>query len=181
MWRVSPPHICGGRGSVGVLRGTGGEWLEHLEAGFMRGLAAEEPAGELVVVSGPHGPLELSKHDVTVFLYTADRTEETIIADARSGGLKLVVTSTELLSRYPDVVVAAIQVDVAEAMVRLAREAHDGAIQGRPYTFDLGSGVVDVILNPNLPAAEYGELHEAFGIAKSEVTAGIVELEKLGM
>jgi hypothetical protein len=91
----------------------------------------------------------------------------------------LVATDVGLLEREPDVVAAAVHVDVAEAMVRVAREAQDGTFQGGPYVFDFGSGVLDVLLNPTMPATTLAPLQEALEVARSEVTAGIVEVEKL--
>jgi hypothetical protein len=64
--------------------------------------------------------------------------------------------------------------------VRVAREGHDGTFLGEPYVFDFGSGVLDVLLNPTMPATRLAPLQEALEVARSEVTAGIVEVEKLG-
>jgi hypothetical protein len=64
-------------------------------------------------------------------------------------------------------------------MVRVAREVQDGTFQGGPYVFDFGSGVLDVLLNPTMPATTLAPLQEALEVARSEVTAGLVEVETL--
>jgi len=177
---VVAAHLREG-GAAGVLRGTGGEWLERLEEGFVRGLRSVDASGEHVTVASPEGPKDLADQGVTVSLYATDRPEDRVIAEARTVGLLLVASELDLLGRETDVVAAAVSLDVAEAMVRLAREVREGTFVGRPYTFDLGSGVLDVVLNPEIPVADVEGLREALEVAKSEVTAGIVELEKLGM
>jgi basic membrane lipoprotein Med (substrate-binding protein (PBP1-ABC) superfamily) len=177
---VTAGHLLG-EGRAGVLRGSGGDWLEAVEAGFASGVASVAADHEMVTADLPMTPADLVERGVTVSLYAADTVDEAIISDARDTGLRLVATDPRALDGGSDVVVAAIDLDVAEAMVRLAREVVDGRFQGRPYTFDLGSGVVDVVLSVGLTRAEHGELFEAYGVAKSEVTAGIVELEKLGL
>ena len=79
------------------------------------------------------------------------------------------------------VLALAIHVDVAEAMVRLARGAHDESPSAGFYSFGLGSGVVDVRLNRSLPDVNLPTVLEALEVARSEVTAGIVEMEDLGI
>jgi basic membrane lipoprotein Med (substrate-binding protein (PBP1-ABC) superfamily) len=165
---------------VGVLRGTGGSWLERLEDGFVSGFRSVHRRAEEVAVAPPAGPWELVAAGAEVALYATDQPEERVLAEAHDAGLVLVVTDVDLLEREPDVVAAAVLVDVAEAMVRVAREVHDGTFLGEPYVFDFGSGVLDVLLNPTMPATRLAPLQEALEVARSEVTAGIVEVEKLG-
>ncbi len=73
-----------------------------------------------------------------------------------------------LLDAEPDFVIAAVEVDVAEAMLRVAREVHDLTFSGEVYAFDLGSGVLDVQLNPKLgPSDRMSEYREALERARS--------------
>jgi basic membrane lipoprotein Med (substrate-binding protein (PBP1-ABC) superfamily) len=167
--------------TAGVLRGTGGTWLEGLEQGFVRGFSSIRENAEPASATTPAGVLDLAARGVKVALYAVDRAEPDVVAGARTAGLLLVTTDVELIDREPEVVAAAVHVDVAEAMVRLAREVRDGTFAGGPYTFDFGSGVLDVVVNPLLAATADPELREALEVARSEVTAGFVELEKLGM
>jgi basic membrane lipoprotein Med (substrate-binding protein (PBP1-ABC) superfamily) len=164
---------------VGVLRGTGGGWLERLEGGFVTGFRSIHRGAEEVTVAPPGGPWELVEAGAEVALYATDRPDEQVLAEAHDSGLVLVTTDVDLLEREPDVVAAAVHVDVAEAMVRVAREVREGTFQGGPYVFDFGSGVLDVLLNPTMPATTLAPLREALEVARSEVTAGLVEVEKL--
>ncbi|MCU0305680.1 MAG: hypothetical protein MUC56_16645 [Thermoanaerobaculales bacterium] len=73
-------------------------------------------------------------------------------------------------------------IDVAEAMLRVAREVHDRSFRGQVYTFDLGSGALDVVLGPGLVNADHaGDPIGALERARSEITAGWVEIEELGI
>jgi basic membrane lipoprotein Med (substrate-binding protein (PBP1-ABC) superfamily) len=164
---------------IGVLRGAGGEWLEQLEEGFVTGFRSIHRNAEDVRVSPPDGPWELVAAGAEVALYATDQADEQVLAEAHDSGLVLVATDADLLEREPDVVAAAVHVDVAEAMVRVAREVQDGTFQGGPYVFDFGSGVLDVLLNPTMPATTLAPLQEALEVARSEVTAGLVEVETL--
>jgi basic membrane lipoprotein Med (substrate-binding protein (PBP1-ABC) superfamily) len=166
--------------AVGVLRGSGGEWLEQLEEGFVLGFQSARPLAELVAVASPEGPWELAAGGAGVALYATDRPEPRVLAMAHDAGLLLVTTEESLLDAEPDLVAATLRVDVAEAMVRVAREALDGSFSGSVYSFDLGSGVLDVELNVSVADANMPELRDALERARSEVTAGIVEMEQLG-
>ena len=82
----------------------------------------------------------------------------------------------------PDFVIAAVEVDVAEVMLRIAREVHDLTFSGKVYAFDLGSGVLDVKLNPSFaPPDSDTDFRETLERARSEITAGWVEIEELGI
>jgi basic membrane lipoprotein Med (substrate-binding protein (PBP1-ABC) superfamily) len=166
--------------AIGVLRGSGGEWLEQLEAGFKVGCRSASPRAEIVTVAPPEGPWELAARGVEVALYATDRPDPGVLAMAHDAGLLLVSTEERLLADEPDLVAATFRVDVAEAMLRVAREVRDGSFSGSVYSFDLGSGVLDIQLNASIPDASRPAMREALELARSEVTAGIVEMEQLG-
>jgi basic membrane lipoprotein Med (substrate-binding protein (PBP1-ABC) superfamily) len=167
---------------VGVLRGSGRPWLERLEAGFVAGAGVAGEAAEPVVASGPDGPWQLTGAGVRVALYATDRPEPQVLAAVHDAGVQLVAADPELLEKEPELVVAAVDVDVAEAMLRVAREVRDRTFAGRVFVFDLGSGVLDVVLNPNLESSGRGaELREVVERARSEITAGWVDIEELGI
>jgi len=167
--------------AVGILRGAGGTWLEELESGFVVGYRASRRDARVVVVGSTDGPWELAADGVGIALYATDQPESEVLAAAHNAGVLLVGADSALLAEDPDVVAAAVHVDLAEAMVRLAREVDAGTLTGGSYAFDLGSGVLDVRLNPTLPGNQLPSLREALEVARSEVTAGIVEMEGLGM
>lgn len=166
--------------AVGVLRGAGGPWLDHVEAGFIKGFLSTAARRTAIVVSSPEGPWELVERGVTVALHAADHPDAEVYAAAHDAGMLLVVTDAALIDREPDVIAAAMMVDVAEAMVRLTRDVVDGVFSGGMYAFDLGSGVLDVRLNQTMADVNRPAVHDALENARSEVTAGIVEMEGLG-
>jgi basic membrane lipoprotein Med (substrate-binding protein (PBP1-ABC) superfamily) len=167
--------------TVGVIRGVGGAWLEEVESAFVAGFRSTDVRREAEFVNPPDGPWQLAARDVKVALYATGWPEPEVLAAAHDAGVLLVTIGTDVMEGESDVVAAAIKVDVAEAMVRIARDVHDGVFVGSVYTLDLGSGVLDVRLNRSLPDVNLPSVHEALEVARSEVTAGIVELEGLGM
>jgi basic membrane lipoprotein Med (substrate-binding protein (PBP1-ABC) superfamily) len=166
---------------IGVVRGGGQPWLEPLEDGFATGFGARRRRSVVEVREGPAGVLELSSEGVEVALYATDRAQPEVLAAARKCGLLLVVTEPLLMASAPDVAFASIRLDVQEAMVRVAREALDGAFAGRIFTFDLGSGVLDVEINDASPVELRSRAREALEEARAEVTAGLVEFDEFGL
>ena len=167
---------------VGLLRGAGRPWLEQLEAGFVAGYRSSLGDAEVIAADGPDGPWELIGAGVEVALYSSDRVDRQVLAAVHDAGLYLVGADPELLEAEPDFVVAAVEVDVAEAMLRIAREVNDRTFTGKVFAFDLGSGVLDVILNPGLALQnQNSDPQEALERARSEITAGWVEIEELGI
>lgn len=167
---------------VGLLRGAGRPWLERLETGFAAGFRSTHPDAEIATARGLEGPWQLASAGAEVALYSTDRIEPEVMAAAHDAGLYLVGTDPALMEAEPDFVIAAIEVDVAEAMLRVAREVHDHTFTGRLYAFDLGSGVLDLELNSSLaPPDREIDLRDALERARSEITAGWVEIEELGI
>jgi basic membrane protein A len=170
------------RPTVGLLRGTGRPWLDRLEAGFVSGFRAQREGADVMTADGPDGPWLLTVAGVEIALYATDRADPQVLAAAHDAGLYLVGTDPELLGVEPDFVVAAVDIDVAQAMLRVAREVDDRVFSGRVFAFDLGSGVLDVVLNPRFsPPGRDTDLREALESARSEITAGWVEIEELGI
>ncbi len=166
---------------VGILRGTGKPWLEALERGFEAGFRAIRSRAVVETGQGVEGVWALNVTDVGVALYAGDEPEPGVLAAAREAGVRLVVTDPDLMAEFPDVVVAAVDVDVAEAMLRVAREVRDGTFVGQVYSFDLGSGILDVTLNGELDPAVLESASAALEEARAEVTAGFVEIDRLGL
>jgi len=166
---------------IGVIRGAGGSWLEDLEGGFLQGFESVHRNAEPVVVAGPAGPGRLAEQGAQLALLAGDEVDEQVLQAAQKAGIRLLAVDADLMARRPELVMATMDVDVPEAMVRVAREALDGTFAGRTYTFDLASGVLDVTLSPSLEASRRPEIREALEVARSEVTAGIIEIESYGM
>ena len=166
---------------VGLLRGDGRPWLEPLEEGFVSGLKSRRRRAGVELADGVEGAAKLARDGIRVAFYSSDQLDPAVMAAVREGGLRLIVADPLLVVEQPEVVVAAIDVDVAEAMVRVAREVRDGTFVGRVFAFDLGSGVVDVILREGLEPEVAEKVNLALGEARSEVTAGLVEFDELGL
>ena len=171
----------GSTDEVGLLRGGGRPWLELLEQGFAAGFRSRRRRAEIKTAEGSEGVGELAAAGVDVALYASDRSDDAVLAAAHDTDLRLVATDPELMAAEPDLVVAAVEVDVAEAMLRVAREVRDGVFVGRIFAFDLGSGVLDVLLNDALEPESRKAAKEALEHARSEITAGFVELEGMGL
>jgi basic membrane lipoprotein Med (substrate-binding protein (PBP1-ABC) superfamily) len=166
---------------AGILQGTGRPWLEDLERGFEAGFRAHDRRAVVETAHGVEGVWGLSVTDVGVALYAADEPDPEVLAAAREAGVRLIVTDPTLLAVAPDVVVAAVDLDVAEAMLRVAREVRDGLFTGQVYAFDLGSGVLDLTVNSALDPVDLQNVESALETARAEVTAGLVEFDHLGL
>lgn len=173
--------LAGDDRGVGILRGRGGPWLEDLEDGFVSGLLTARPDAEVLTGAGVDGAWSLLEDGVGVVLYATDTPDRAVLAAAHDAGLMLIATDPGLLRDAEATVVAAVQVDVAEAMLRVAREVADGTFSGRVYVFDLGSGVLSLELDREHPEAGRAEVLAAVEAARSAITAGFVEIENLGI
>ncbi len=166
---------------VGLLRGDGRPWLESLEEGFIGGFKSRHRRASVETGDGVEGVAEFLAAGIEIAFYSSDRQDPAVLEAAREGGLRLIVADPHLAAEEPELVVAAINVDVAEAMVRVAREVRDGTFVGRVFAFDLGSGVVDVILGKGLAPEVESEVMEVLEEARAEVTAGLVEFDELDL
>ena len=166
---------------LGLLRGDGQPWLEPLEEGYVAGFKSRWRRAKVTVGEGPEGAWELSSAGVLLSLYAAEHADPEVLAAAHNAGLRLVVTDPELLDAGAETIVAAIDFDVAEAMLRVAREVRDNSFEGRVFAFDLGSGVLDVVVNPEMAPDIRATADEALEEARAEITAGLVEFDGLGL
>lgn len=166
---------------AGLLRGTGRPWLEALERGFEAGFRAHQRRAVIETGQGVEGVWAFNVTDVPIALYATDEPDPEVMAAAREAGLRLIVTDPNQLVLAPDLVVAAVDVDVAEAMLRVAREVRDGFFVGQVYSFDLGSGVLDLLLNSELDPVALELANEDLESARAEVTAGLIEFDHLGL
>ncbi len=166
---------------AGILRGVGRPWLEALERGFGVGFRTHQRRAVVATEHGVEGVWALNVTDVNVALYASDEPEPGVMEAAREAGVRLIVTDPRLMVDFSDIVVAAIDLDVAEAMLRVAREVRDGTFVGQVYSFDLGSGILDVTLNRELDPAVLETATLALEEARAEVTAGLIEIDQLGL
>jgi len=166
---------------LGILRGDGQPWLDPLEEGYVAGFRSRWRQAKPKVGEGPDGAWELSSAGVLIALYSADRANPEVLAAAHNAGIRLVTTDPELIDTESDTVVAAVDFDVPEAIMRVTREVRDHTFRGRIFAFDLGSGVLDIVVNPALAPDTHAIAEEALEGARAEITAGLVEFDGLGL
>lgn len=166
---------------AGVLGGGGGSpFFDRAEEGFRSAFEAKRRKARVVAADGVDGVDELGSEGVEVALYPAERADQAVLERCRKTGLRLVAADPAAAKQYPHVVIATLVLDLPEAMVRIAQEAWAGTLEGKMYSFDLGSGVVDLHVTPGSSAADDPRVAEALRRARADVTAGIVEIEELG-
>ena len=165
---------------AGILSGGGGPWLDRLESGYVAGFRSSGRKTEVERFEGRSAVGGLVEVGARVALYAAESADPEVLAAARAAGLDLIVVDPEPLRRHAEGVVAAVSIDLAEAMVRVAQDVDRPDFRGRTFAFDLGSGVVDLQVAPSLLASENAAVIEALAQARAEITAGIAEIEKLG-
>jgi basic membrane lipoprotein Med (substrate-binding protein (PBP1-ABC) superfamily) len=165
---------------AGILSGGGGPWLDRLESGYVAGFRSSGRKTEVERFEGRSGVGGLVEAGARVALYAAESADPEVLAAARAAGLDLIVVDPEPLKQHAEGVVAAVSINLAEAMVRVAQDADREDFRGRTFAFDLGSGIVDLQVAPSLLASENAAVIDALAQARAEITAGIAEIEKLG-
>jgi basic membrane protein A len=168
-------------GPLGILHGSGQPWLEPLEVGYIAGFRSHRRKAKIVVGEGADGAWQLAAAGALVSLYATDLPDPQVLAAAHDSGIRLVAVDREQSGFEIDTVIATVDLDVAESMVRVAREVRDRTFEGQVFSFDLGSGVLDVVLNPSLATDELAVADEALEAARAEITAGLVEFDRLGL
>ncbi len=166
---------------VGIIRGAAAPgFLLRAEDGFRRGFHSVRENGEVLAVDGMTGVDLLRERGVRVALSASESVEPELLASCRSAGVRLIAADPRAAESAPDVVLATLVLNLAEAMHRIAQEEWAGTLEAKVYSFDLGSGVIDQRLESGSgePAQT---VVEAVANARADVTAGIAEIEDLGM
>jgi basic membrane lipoprotein Med (substrate-binding protein (PBP1-ABC) superfamily) len=166
---------------VGAIIGSGGPWLERVDEGFLAGLSAQNVHDELVRSDGPDAPWALAAQGVAVALYAADTADPAVLAAAHDAGIQLIVTDSRAMRTESDVVLAAVTIDLGQAMLRVAHEVAGETFQSRDYAFDLGSGVIDLKLSPSIEKRTAEAIRQVLATSRDAITAGWVEIEQLGL
>ena len=164
-----------------IIRGSGRLWLNALEDGWIAGFSSRRGRPQVEVISGPEEITALAGDGLEIALYATDAVEAEILQAAEASGVRLVVTQPALMREADPTAVAAVHIDVPEAMVRVAREVRDGAPADRVFTFDFGSGVLAIEFNEVLEPADSERARAASDEAQAEVTAGLVEFDEFGL
>lgn len=174
--------VAGARDVAGIILTGGGDgWADGVASGFAEGLRSVRPEAREVRAQGADAAAQLVAAGVRLALVPGGPPDADLVERCRAAGLGLIVVDLGSAGPLAEGVVAAVRLDVPEAMVRVAREVRAGRFHGGVYGFDLGSGVVDLRLNEAWPGAADPKLRSALDDARAGITAGIVEVEQLGI
>ncbi len=170
-----------GPGPTAAIVGAGREdpFFAPAERGFRQGFTAVSADRRVIQVDGAAGIAGLAGKQTQVVLDSSERAVEGVADACRKAGVVLVTADPSLAKEAPDVVLGTLEIDLPEAMSRVAQEVWAGTMEGKIYRFDLGSGVVGFELDAANPAAARPAVAEAVDRARADVTAGIVEIEEL--
>lgn len=169
-------------GESALIRGPGGPWLETIESSFRDGFLAGHSRGKVRTYSSTKALIESSGGKIKgIALYASDKPDPEDLKPAISSGLSLltITPNADKLDRAP--LAGSIVIDLAEALRRVTVATISGSPAGHSYDFDLGSGVIDFRLNSRVPELNTPEAREKLEEARSAITAGVVELEQMGM
>lgn len=170
-----------GGSKVGVVVGEEQNPSSSVVTSFRQGFESRYPYGRLQVVVGPDGVHSLARDRVKVAFFAGDALDPGIVAAAETNDIDLIGIGGGGLTRYPATMLAAIEVDLGEAIVRITHDVLDDTFSGRSYVFDLGSGIVDLKLTPRFVALAGDGAGEALDEARAAVNAGMVEVEGMGL
>lgn len=167
--------------AIAVIEGCGGPWLESVESGFKDGLRRRNYRNTILNLSSMKALDSLPSPQASVALYACDAPDPAVVSMASKSGLKLIgigVRKQEsMLSPYAGRIV----IDLGEALRRVGEDVEHGMSAESGYDFDLGSGVVDFKVNPQLEILNSPEAQRKLDEARSAITAGVVEIEQMGM
>jgi len=104
---------------------------------------------------------------------------KTLSTVCAAGGIPMVAAGSGLGGDGTGACLGRVVVRMGEAVRRLARERWAGTLEGRMYTYSLGSGVVDFELRPGSSLPD--RVRKAMEAARADVLAGIAEIEDLKM
>ncbi|MEN8165444.1 MAG: hypothetical protein ABFS37_15050 [Acidobacteriota bacterium] len=170
--------VAGGS-PIGIVDPGRSPEREEIEAGFEQGYRSRHPWGLFESVAGAGEIGLLPEAGVEIALYSEKSPNSGFLAVAEACGVRLVTFGSPRHGSSGDVVFASIVADIPEAVRRVVADVVDDTFVGKVYAFDLGSGVVD--LKVHASAAEDEEVREALDQARDAVTAGMVEVEALGL
>ncbi len=176
-------------GVVGVVGGMEIPPVRLVFDGFRRGVLDTRPGASVRTVflgnwedvaGARQATLALVDAGADVVIHNADAAGLGVFQACRERGVLALGTNTDQSKVAPDVVLASAVMDIPAAMLRVAEDVRAGRFVGRVYTFDLASGVVDLVLNParadRVPPADVTALEDA----RRRIVAGTVELEHFG-
>lgn len=149
-----------------------------LKAGFRAGAASVGAVASGVVKEG-RALEDIDSGRAGGVLYAGYVVPEPLLAACATAGIPLVGTGLGLKRGGQPGVFGTVIVRMGEVVRRLARERWAGTLQGSIYSYSLGSGVVDFRIESKATAP--GKVVRAMSSARSDVLAGIAEIQDLGM
>lgn len=159
-----------------VPAATSLEQFPGVEPGLRAGAAASRQAVE-AVTGTDRAVTVIQEGGAGAVFYAGFAPPERLIRAAGEAGIPMAAMSTEGNGGCPSCL-GVVVVRMDEAVRRLARERWAGTLEGRVYTYGLGSGVVDFTVRArSLPEP----VRTAMEHARSDVLAGIAEIEDLRM
>lgn len=165
--------------AVGLIESRSPVDPDPIRAGFERGFRRRQPRGRIDVVSGAGDLQELADRGVTIALSRDPHPHAGLVACAEVVGLRLVTIGRPRSVEPNPTIAASIDIDVVEAIRRITADVVDDTFVGKVYAFDVGSGVVDLTVEDS--ESDDPALSEALGRARDAVTAGVVDIEALGL
>ncbi len=117
----------------------------------------------------------------SIGLYACDAPDPATLHRASEAGVGLIGIGAGIEEAITSPFAGRILVKLAEALRRVAEDRVHGMNAEAGYDFDLGSGVIDFRVNPQLEILNTPEAREKLEEARSAITAGVVELEQMGM
>jgi basic membrane lipoprotein Med (substrate-binding protein (PBP1-ABC) superfamily) len=184
--------MAAGVSSSGVAGTVGGMEIPPVRLvfdGFKRGFIDARPDGQVKevflgnwedVASARQATLSLIEQGADILIHNADAAGLGVFQACRERAVLALGSNRDQAHVAPDVVLASAVMDIPEAMLRLAKEVRAGTFKGQVYTFDLASGVVDLVINPELADRLSAETRAAVESARSRLLLGQVELQHFG-
>jgi len=154
--------------------------------GFRKGFTDTRPDGSVKevylgnwedVAAARQATVSLARQGVDIVIHNADAAGLGVFQACRELQMMAFGTNADQAQVAPDVVLASAVMDIPMAMVRVAEDVKNGEFQGRVYAFDLASGVVGLVANPQLESTVDASTRAAVDQARDAVIAGDVELE----
>jgi basic membrane lipoprotein Med (substrate-binding protein (PBP1-ABC) superfamily) len=184
--------MAAGVSSSGVAGSVGGMEIPPVRLffdGFKRGFTDARPDGQVKevflgnwedVASARQATLSLIEQGADVLIHNADAAGLGVFQACRERSVLAFGSNRDQAHVAPDVILASAVMDIPEAMVRLTKEVRAGTFTGRVYTFDLASGVVELVVNPELTSRISTETQAAVEAARLKLLNGQVELQHFG-
>lgn len=167
--------------ALGVIRGCGGPWLESVESGFRDSLLKQHFRKPVPDYPSVDALLEAPPPRASVALYACDAPDPELLRRALKAKIMLIGIGVSAEGVVKSPCAGRIILDLQEALRRVAEDVLHASSEESGYEFDLGSGVIDFRINPEIEALNTPEALQKLEEARSAITAGVVEIEQMGM